>query len=92
MGRNDAKTYKQPDAKETGQFWTKIWQSREQNEKAKWINNMTKELEGFAEGPEAEKHIDLLKTTRKKYQIDKHRVMMEYMYSGSRNSPPFTTD
>ena len=28
----------------------------------------------------------------KKYQIGKRQAMMEYMVSGSRNSPPFTTD
>ena len=36
------------------------------NEKAKWINNMTTELEGLEEGSKAEIHIDLLKTTPKK--------------------------
>ena len=35
------------------------------NEKADWINNMTKELEGFEEGPKAKIHIDLFKTTLK---------------------------
>ena len=28
----------------------------------------------------------------KKYQAEKHQAMMEYMDSGSINSPPFTTD
>ena len=28
----------------------------------------------------------------KKYQTGKRQAMMEYMVSGSRNSPPFTTD
>ena len=28
----------------------------------------------------------------KKYQIRKHQAMMEYMDSGSRNSPQFMTD
>ena len=53
---------------------------------------MTKELEGLEEGLKAEIHIDLLKTTLKKYQTGKRQAMMEYMDSGSRNSPPFTTD
>ena len=53
---------------------------------------MTRELEGLKEGPKVEIHIDLLKTTLKKYQIGKRQAMMEYMVSGSRNSPPFTTD
>ena len=53
---------------------------------------MTKELEGFEGGPKAEIHIDLLKTTLKKYETGKHQAMMEYMVSATRNSPPFTTD
>ena len=35
------------------------------NEKAEWINNMTRELEGLEEVPKAETHIDLLKTILK---------------------------
>ena len=31
------------------------------DEKAKWINNMTRELKGLEEGPKAEIHIDLIK-------------------------------
>ena len=51
-----------------------------------------KELEGLEEGPKAEIYIDLLKTSLKKYQTGKCLATMEYMVSGSRNSPPFTTD
>ena len=51
MEEDDMKTYQLPDARETKQFWTKIWQPREHNEKVKWINNMTKELEDLKEGP-----------------------------------------
>ena len=53
---------------------------------------MTRELEGREEGPKAEMHSDLLKTTLKRYKSGKCQAMMEYMVSGSRNSPPFTTD
>ena len=53
---------------------------------------MTRELEGLEEGPKAEIHVDLLKTTLKKYLTGKHQAMMEYMGSGSRYSPPFSTD
>ena len=35
------------------------------NEKAEWINNMTRELEGFEEGLKEEIHIDFLKMTQK---------------------------
>ena len=60
------KTYQQPDAKETEHFWTKIWQPKKHNEKAEWINNMTRELERLEEGPKGEIHIELLKKTLKK--------------------------
>ena len=53
---------------------------------------MTKELEGLEEGPKEEIHIDLLKTTLKKYKAGKSQAMMEYMVFGSRNSPLFTTE
>ena len=43
LGGHVTKTYQQPDAKETEQFWTKIWQPKKHNEKAEWINDMTKE-------------------------------------------------
>ena len=66
MGVHDTKTYQQPDAKETEQFWTKIWQPQKYNEKAEWINDMTRELEGLEEGPQAEIHIEQLKKTLKK--------------------------
>ena len=39
---------------------------KKHNEKAEWINNMTRELEGLEEGPKAEIHSYLLKTTLKK--------------------------
>ena len=54
----DTKTYQQPDAKETERFWTKIWQSKKHNEKAEWINNITRGLE---EGPKVEILIELHK-------------------------------
>ena len=44
------------------QFWTKLWQPKKHNEKAEWINNITRELEGHEEGSKAEIHTDLLKT------------------------------
>ena len=66
--------------------------NQKHNEKAQWINNITKDLEGLEEGPKVEIHIDLLKTIPKKYQTGKRLAMMEYMVSSSRNSPPITTD
>ena len=66
LGGSDTKTYKQPDIKETERFWIKIWQPKKHNEKAEWINNITRELEGFEEGPEMKMHVDLLRTTLKR--------------------------
>ena len=67
--------------------------TKKHNEKAELINNMTRERGRLEEGQKAEIHINLLKTTHtKKNQIGKRQAMMEYMVSGSRNSPPFTTD
>ena len=71
LGEHDIKTYQQPDAKETERFWTKIWQPKKYNEKAEWINNMTRELEGLEEGSKAEIHIELLKKTLKKISKSK---------------------
>ena len=53
---------------------------------------MTRELEWLKEGPKAEINIELPQKTQKRYQTGKRQDMMEYMDSGSRNSPPFTTD
>ena len=53
---------------------------------------MAKELEGLEEGLKAEIHIDLLRTTLKIYQNGKRQAMMEYMDTGFKISPPFTTD
>ena len=39
---------------------------KKHKEKAEWINNMTRKIEGLEEGPKAEIHTDLLKTTLKK--------------------------
>ena len=47
----------------------------------KWINNMTRKLEGLEEGPKADIHTFLLKRTLKKYQTGKRQAMMEYMVS-----------
>ena len=80
LGGHDTKTYQQPDAKETEQFWTKIWQPKKHNEKAEWINDMTRELEGLEEGPKVEIHIELLKKTlKKRYQTRKRQDMMKYI-------------
>ena len=60
---------------------------QENSKKAEWKSNNGKELEGYKEGPKAKINIDSLRTTLKKYQIKKHRAMMAYTDSGSKNSP-----
>ena len=65
LGGDDKQTHQQPNAKETERFWTKIWQPKQHNEKAEWINHITRELEQLEEGPKAEIHTDLLRTTLK---------------------------
>ena len=47
--------------------------TKKHNEKAEWINDMTRELEGLEEGPRAKIHIDLLKTTLKKVKLENAR-------------------
>ena len=66
LGRDNNKTHQQPNGKEIERFWTKIWQPKQHNEKAEWINHITRELEQHEEGPKAEIHTDLLRTTLKK--------------------------
>ena len=73
MGGDDTKIYQQPDARETEGLWVKIWSPKKYNEKAEWINNMTKELEGIEEGLKAEIHIDLLKSTLKNVKLENAR-------------------
>ena len=51
LGGSDMKTSQQTDTKETEKFWTKIWQPKKHNERAEWVNNITRELEGLEEGP-----------------------------------------
>ena len=66
LGGHDTKTYKQSDARETERFFTKIWQPERHKEKAEWINDMRREIEGHEEGPKAQIHIELLEKTLKK--------------------------
>ena len=39
--------------------------TKKHNERAEWVNNIARELEELEEGPRADIHIDLLKTTQK---------------------------
>ena len=60
------KANQQQDEKETKQFWSKIWWRKEYDGNAKWINDMQKEFEEFEEGPEANIHMESVRTTFKK--------------------------
>ena len=51
---------------ELNDFGLKYGNQKKSYKKAKWISNMTKELEGLEKGPKAEIQIDLLKTMLKK--------------------------
>ena len=73
VGGDDTKTYQQPNARETEQFWTKLWQPRERDKKAECISSMIKEFEGLGEGLKAKIHIDLLRITLKNIKLDNAR-------------------
>ena len=92
LGGSNTETYQQPDSKETERFWTKIWKPKKHNENAEWINNITREIKDLKKAPKRKYTSTHPKQHRKEYQTGKCLVMMEYMASGSRNSPPFTAD
>ena len=48
-----------------------MWQWKDHNKKAEWINNMETELRILEEGPKVEIHPDTLKAILKKYQTGK---------------------
>ena len=52
--------------KKPNDFGQKYGNPKIRNERVEWIKNIARELEGFEEGPKAEIHIDLLKTTLKR--------------------------
>ena len=66
--------------------------TKKHNEKAERINNITRELEGLEKARKRKYTAIYSKRHLKRYQTGKHQAKMEYMISGSRNSPPFTTD
>ena len=56
------------------------------------MTNIKKELEQLEKGVEAEMHLNLVKSTLKKYQIGKRQAMMAYMVSGFKTLRPSSTD
>ena len=47
--------------------------NQKHNEKAEWINNITRELEGLEGDPKVKIHTDLLKTTLKIIKLENAR-------------------
>ena len=47
--------------------------TKKHKEKAEWINNITRELEGLEEGPKAEIRTDLFKTTLENIKLENAR-------------------
>ena len=43
-----------------------IWEEKEHNRNAEWINKMKNELKGIEEGPKVDIHLDSLRITLKK--------------------------
>ena len=66
LGGCDTKTHQQPDTRENRTILDENMATENHNEKAEWINCMTREVEGLEEGLTAEIHIELLKKTLKK--------------------------
>ena len=56
---------------------------KKNKEKAEWINNMTRELEGL-------EYTSIYSKRHKKNRTGKLQTMTEYMVSGSRNSSPYS--
>ena len=52
--------------REARRFWSTIWERRNHNENAEWINNMETELQRLEEGSQVNIHPDGLKATLKK--------------------------
>ena len=46
----NVRTNEQPDSKEIKEFLSKIWEQKEHKKKAKWINDMKKDLLELEEG------------------------------------------
>ena len=76
VGGGSAKTIQEPDARELNWFGGKIWERRDHNKKAVWMNNMEKELQNVEESRKTNIHFDSLKATLKKHQTEKIRALI----------------
>ena len=74
------KTNEQSDTKDVKQFWNKIWDQKEHNRKAKWINNTKKKLQELEEDP------GIIQNNTQKYRFGKRQTMMVWQYPDGRLS------
>ena len=72
LGGEYTRTYRQPDAKEANQCWSKIWERKVHNRKAEWMNNMKKKIKGLEEGPQAMIHLKLFRRSVLNWKIPGH--------------------
>ena len=76
-------------------IWTKIWQPpppKEKQRKGRKDKLYDKRIRRAQRRPQSGNTHWFTQNDTKKYQTGKRLAMMEYVVSGSRNSPPFTTD
>ena len=92
FGGEWAKPYQQAVAREAKRFWSKIWERKDHNEKAEWINNMETELQMFEEGPQVNIRPDVLRATLKKLSNWKTHGLDGIHRFWFKNSPPYTRD
>ena len=59
------------------QVWSKIWEQKEHNRKAKWINNSGKEFQGLEKALKQKYNSIHLEKHSRKYQIGLHGFLFE---------------
>ena len=71
------KTNERLERRETKYFQRNIRESKVHHRKARWIKKRAKTLQGVEEGLNTDIHLDTLKQQSRKYEIGKHKTMME---------------
>ena len=74
IGGECKRIYKQPDVKEAKQFWSKIWEWKEHNRMAKWINNMEKKVTRLWRRPSGNNTSGIAQSNNKKIPNWKHQA------------------
>ena len=69
-----------------------MWEPKDQNKKAEWINNMVSELQMREESLKWKYTTTHSSRQFKKYQTGKQKAEMSYTDFGLKNSLPSTTD